>query len=347
MATVVGAKCITTPTTTGRTARLDLALPSQRAHLRVLPPRVGRAADDHVLGRRAAPGRHHPGHRPTVRSSRLSRPLRSSVTSRRATSPLPPLAIRVCPSTSTARRPPRTSPTSRRFAKPRFAQRDSLCPCPGFPGRGFFSGDCRCDMRFVSFSAVYVSLCFVHILLFCCEFPLFGCSLINLGHYVRMKKFLCDRRLRDSAHPPGLFPRSYEDLLFAPRTSWTLPAGIKDIKPLAAESDAIQRLSTPLYRSCPWTQQQASLAVAAVPHAARCAAQPLSCQHRRALPVRIAGAALYLVLSGATICCRASSLAWSYAARTRRLPTTHASLSARYEPAQAHQRAVARDVFAR
>ena len=41
----------------------DLALPSQHADLRVLPPRVGRPADDHVLGRYPAPGRDYPGHR--------------------------------------------------------------------------------------------------------------------------------------------------------------------------------------------------------------------------------------------------------------------------------------------
>lgn len=39
----------------------DLALPSQHADLRVLPPRVGRPADDHVLGRYPAPGRDYPG----------------------------------------------------------------------------------------------------------------------------------------------------------------------------------------------------------------------------------------------------------------------------------------------
>lgn len=63
MATTVGAKCITVPTTTGRTRSPDLALPSQHADLRVLSPRVGRPADDHVLGRYPAPGRDYPGHR--------------------------------------------------------------------------------------------------------------------------------------------------------------------------------------------------------------------------------------------------------------------------------------------
>ena len=41
----------------------DLALPSQHADLRVLSSRVGRPADDYVLGRYPAPGRDYPGHR--------------------------------------------------------------------------------------------------------------------------------------------------------------------------------------------------------------------------------------------------------------------------------------------
>ena len=43
----------------------------------------------------------------------------------------------------------------------------------------------------------------------------------------------------------GLFPRSYEDLLFAPPDILDAACSIKDIKPLAAESDAIKRLSMP------------------------------------------------------------------------------------------------------